>query len=296
MKTILSATESSPAGGLPWPATGIFGDSPETSWSELTSCAGVTPASRSAKLESAAESRTPGIFGRSSPDSFAFFDPDLSCWKTSQATFLLGSDEYSETWPDSGTMRSGRAYELQSLERPICESACSSWPTTTRMEDGESAGNHPGATDSLTGATRNWPTPNVPNGGRTTNTSNRRDDGSKRQVDLASVAPLWRIPDAPGTGGPRNRQGSIGAGHQTTVAEQAEHWQTPAADSFRSRGGDRKDEMGLDQQARFFPSSLQAPAIPDGQPSLPPAPTLRRRLNPRFVEWLMGFDPKWTEL
>lgn len=29
-------------------------------------------------------------------------------------------------------------------------------------------------------------------------------------------------------------------------------WQTPATDSFRSRGGDRKDEMGLDQQARAF--------------------------------------------
>lgn len=27
-------------------------------------------------------------------------------------------------------------------------------------------------------------------------------------------------------------------------------WQTPGTDSFRSRGGDRKDEMGLDQQAR----------------------------------------------
>lgn len=27
-------------------------------------------------------------------------------------------------------------------------------------------------------------------------------------------------------------------------------WQTPATDSFRSRGGDRKDEPGLDQQAR----------------------------------------------
>jgi hypothetical protein len=36
----------------------------------------------------------------------------------------------------------------------------------------------------------------------------------------------------------------------------AELWQTPSTDSFRSRGGDRKDEMGLDQQARFvqFPT------------------------------------------
>lgn len=31
-------------------------------------------------------------------------------------------------------------------------------------------------------------------------------------------------------------------------------WQTPATDSFRSRGGDRKDEMGLDQQARRWPT------------------------------------------
>ena len=29
-------------------------------------------------------------------------------------------------------------------------------------------------------------------------------------------------------------------------------WQPPATDSFRSRGGDRKHEMGLDQQARTF--------------------------------------------
>jgi DNA (cytosine-5)-methyltransferase 1 len=32
----------------------------------------------------------------------------------------------------------------------------------------------------------------------------------------------------------------------------AHMWQTPATDSFRSRGGDRKEEMGLDQQARLM--------------------------------------------
>ena len=31
-------------------------------------------------------------------------------------------------------------------------------------------------------------------------------------------------------------------------------WQTPGVDSFRSRGGDRKEEMGLDQQARNWPT------------------------------------------
>jgi hypothetical protein len=205
------------------------------------------------------------------------------------------------------------------------------WPTA-RAEDSESCGNHPGATDSSTGATRNW-----------------------------------RTPDAPSGGGMRSHQTSMGNGHQITIAEQAEHWQTPGTDSFRSRGGDRQNEMGLDQQARFFPMpaardyrtpnqhpyqdrggrakgeqlqnfvehhwptpaacspnsfrgkgqnpekrktqghtvdlqdavsvfSLPGPPIPDGPTSSPPGQTSRRRLNPRFVEWLMGFPVGWTEL
>lgn len=231
------------------------------------------------------------------------------------------------------------------------------WPTA-RREDGESCGNHPGAMDSLTGATKLWGTPQA-----------HERQADPRDVDhgvqLANQADTWRSPDAPGQGGPRNRQDSIGEGHQVTIAEQAEHWptpdlqdthhgtrgasperiakrqaggrqlsmeetvsiwQTPATDSFRSRGGDRQDEQGLDQQARMFPTpgardyrtpnarsyqdrggvkveqlpnfvahSLPAPATPDGPPSSKPIQTSRRRLNPRFVEWLMGFPAGWSK-
>ena len=137
------------------------------------------------------------------------------------------------------------------------------WPTP-RSEDSESAGNHPGAQDSLTGVMREW--------------------------------------------------------------------QTPGTDSFRSRGGERKDEMGLDQQARSLPwatpsahdakgangpahqekerphegqlanqvawgVSLPAPATAmPGAESSESAPTSRRQLNPRFTEWLMGWTPGWTSL
>ncbi len=43
-------------------------------------------------------------------------------------------------------------------------------------------------------------------------------------------------------------------------------WQAPATDSFRSRGGDRKDEQGLDQEARNWPTpfGFQAGNGPDG--------------------------------
>src|SRR4029434_5502383 len=106
----------------------------------------------------------------------------------------------------------GAVYELRSAEPVISESACSLWPTA-RAEDSESCGNHPGATDSLTGATRNWPTPHT---NCTTGAGSQGRDG--------------------------------GDNLQTTV----DLWQTPATDSFRSRGGDRKDEMGLDQEARHW--------------------------------------------
>lgn len=39
-----------------------------------------------------------------------------------------------------------------------------------------------------------------------------------------------------------------------SLTGEAKEWQTPATDSFRCRGGDRKDEMGLDQQARLWPT------------------------------------------
>ena len=89
--------------------------------------------------------------------------------------------------------------------------AATAWPSP-RSEDSECCGNHPGATDSLTGATKEWAMPDA----NTASYSN-------------------------GKFGPN-------------IREQAALWQTPATDSFHSRGGDRKDEMGLDQQARSYPT------------------------------------------
>ena len=350
----------------------ISNNSPGTNSNPLTSSAEAIPASRSAKPASAAEPTTPGIFGRSSQESFAYFDPDSYCWKTSQGTFLSGLEVFSEIFPDSGTMRTGCVYALRTSGRATSGSGCSSshtwntpstedhksdgpialgryergeamtcdmrlrnqaitWPSP-RSEDSESAGNHPGAVDSLTGATRNWLTPHGMHG-----TDHMGKTG--RGGEFAKQVTNWRTPDAPGTGGPRNRQGSRDAGHQITIAEQAELWQTLATDSFRSRGGDWKDEMGLDQQARMFPMesarptprasdksgessvrvmdrtkrfqlreavmmrhsfSLPAPQTLDGQQLSESTPgsrrPSRRRLNGEFVTWLMGFPAWWTDV
>ncbi len=129
---------------------------------------------------------------------------------------------FSETWPVSGSMRNGRCFERLTWAPHISGRGCSFWPTA-RAEDSESCGNHSGATDSLTGATKTWPTPKVATGAYT------RDGGQR-------------------------------GNERPTLVGEAENWQTPAADSFRGRGGERKDEAGLDRQARLW----LTPKIPSG--------------------------------
>ena len=256
-------------------------------------------------------------FGLSSPALLAKFDHAGWLPRMCQGSLLCPEqwELLSGSWPDSAMWDRISVYELQTLEHHTLESAFSSWPTVRATSGGGNRSTYQGAPyrPAIAQRAQNWPTA-------------RQEDGES--CEFAQQATMWRTPDAPNTGGPRNRQDSIGDGHQVTVAEQAEHWQTPAADSFRSRGHDRKEEMGLDQQARFFPTpaardhrtpnkqsyqersgttkgeqlqnfvahSLPAPAMNDGQQSSEKDPTSRRRLNPQFVEWLMGFPPGWTEL
>jgi len=63
----------------------------------------------------------------------------------------------------------------------------------------------------------------------------------------AEAAAAWPSPSAhDGNGTGEHGQGGL------DLRTKVEEWQTPASDSFRSRGGERKDEQGLDQQARIW--------------------------------------------
>jgi hypothetical protein len=138
------------------------------------------------------------------------------------------------------------------------------WPTP-RSEDSESCGNHPGAVDSLTGATRQWATPWTITGG---------GESAERKKELG-------------------RDESGGGDLQSQVTD----WPTPKALDWKSAEG----QQGLERNdpdlnviaCRSFPPAPETP--PHGSESLPNAPTSRRRLNPNFVEWLMSLPPGWTD-
>ena len=72
-------------------------------------------------------------------EPFAHYDPDSSCWRTSEATFPWGSDEFSETWPKRGSMRNGVCYERQMSAHPTDGHESSLLPTPTANQPGGSA-------------------------------------------------------------------------------------------------------------------------------------------------------------
>ena len=131
-----------------------------------------------------------------------------------------------------------------------------------------------------------WPTPNVPNGGRRMTPEDIANKGAtakgKRQVGLENVARQWPTPRTSDQYGP-GQHGEGGPDLRT----KADMWATPTS-------RDHKD--GASPSEKVATNSLlgrQAPRTPmPGQQSSNESLTL----NPRFVEWLMGFPIGWTDL
>lgn len=127
------------------------------------------------------------VFGRSTPESLASFDPGTSSWRTSQLSLLAEWAEFSGTWPRSGMTRSGTAFQLAPLAPLIGGTAFGLWPTPDtgltpngHGRRGGKPGNGRQSGASLEAAVK-WPTPNARDW-RGGNEERRRELG--RQVGL----------------------------------------------------------------------------------------------------------------
>ena len=110
-------------------------------WSALTSSAADSPARTSATPASEPVSTESGQgSGFTSIGSLASFDPDTSSWRTSQLCLNGELDEFSETWPAAGSMRSGRISSRAPWVCHIHDDGCSLWPTPTASMDGRGFG------------------------------------------------------------------------------------------------------------------------------------------------------------
>lgn len=82
--------------------------------------------------------------GKNFTVSFASYDHESRWWKTSQVCLTGDLGEFSETWPKAGTMRNGRCYQQQHLERHMYERGSLLWPTPTANGEKLSAKPTPG--------------------------------------------------------------------------------------------------------------------------------------------------------
>jgi hypothetical protein len=177
---------------------------------------------------------------------------------------------------------------------------------TARSEGSESCGNHPGAVDSLTGAARMWMTPNLPLGGRK-NTAEQvqakgKTDSGKRQISLEGQTMHWPIPRTI-TGGAESAERKQELGRTESggsdLQSAAANWPTPATRDYRSPNAashmDRSTgAKHLDQPPNFIEHSF-LPAPPTSTHGGRSLSGYTRRLNPDFVDWLMGLIPGWTD-
>jgi hypothetical protein len=133
------------------------------------------------------------------------------------------------------------------------------------------------AGETLTDAIRLWPTPRAEDG----ESAGNHPEATSR---LTGVTRMWgtpRVTTNNGTGGQRDDA-------RARLEDQAAMWTTPTSRDHRT-GADLPGRTGADSLSL----QVQKTATP-GPPSSPSARTSLPRLNPRFVEWLLGLPESWV--
>jgi hypothetical protein len=175
------------------------------------------------------------------------------------------------------------------------------WPTPTTENDQGEASERNRRTPSLSSAAL-WMTPSVSNSQGNEYTRDRGQEGQER-LTLTGQASQWPSPnvqDAEAAGG----QGAIERGTRgETLHTATAQWPTPESRDWRSESGTPEFVANRLSQARGQSLSFMAvhsesshPVLStlDGRELSPTVRTLRRRLNPAFACWLMGWPIWWT--
>lgn len=293
-------------------------------------------ASRSVWLDRSGEMLTPGISGHTSPGSSGsasqrwsslrtfrdcstlplLTDQDThtswlretySAWVTGlraassrrRKSVPLTSENGSSSWP-SATSHDGRrpGADIRSTQGGNLSREAALWPSP-RSEDSESAGNHPGAVDSLTGAMGLWQTP-ASDSFRSRGGDRKDEQGLDQQ---ARGFEQWGTPSSREWKGAHPEHALTrkdGKSRMDLLGNQAVYWQTPTAGDEVKTSSRMREGHHNSLKAQVLSGSQPFPPDPEtgrpGRESSPSTPSTRRVLNPVFVEMLMGWRPGWTSL
>lgn len=255
--------------------------------------------------------------------SLAKYDPASCSWKIPQSSLFEDSEPSSVAWPRSGTMRNGVCWERPTLAPRTNGTASGLWPTI-RATDADRGGrgdliqairgnpnSHytlwqtPVADDAvdrkagkwnsrgepkLSAQVMMWPTPistDYKAGcGKTGNRSSEKS--AKAGWKLTEAVALWPTPQARDHFPPHKPEyiaAKKAQGHgMSNLNDVVALWPTPTVHgNYNRKGASQNSGDGL--ATAVAQSNTQT-----GQPTPP------KRLNPAWVEWLMGVPHGWTDL
>jgi hypothetical protein len=243
---------------------------------EWTSLLAVTPASPSAAQESGQARMTRGIYGPTSQMVFDFSDPSSASLKTSKDISAWGCPTSSKTWQEWVTERRGAYSQRLNAVRRINASGCSSWPSPVASEvrhgfQDRSRGMK-GSQESLTTVVvKSWPTPSGMDGERPQETQEQWEQrNARKRAENPNLGQLHR----PLTVAVTALHGHPVPASSSTDGSRPESWATPQARDHKSgRGNEDREYKEL------------TPMVERTQAG---------KLNPRWVETLMGLPVGWT--
>lgn len=269
----------------------------------------------------------PAGSGPTLPTPFAFYDPDSCSWKTSSPCFDLGetttpvsgtghrSKRSLQTWPASGMTSAGRAYELPTSAPPTAANGSSSSALRATPTTSDAKGASPGHSGTLAEHIALLPTPAAQEPGGTVEQYRERlrahDGRESTFTPLSMIVQLLPTPaarDGHGQGTPSRetaRRRMFDEGRRNLEDAVALLPTPQASDGLGGRvesqvGGTRpsgsKRSTSL-RTALTHGASTSPPSDGGNESSTgpPPAPTDEAgRLNPLFVEWMMGLPAGWV--
>ena len=233
---------------------------------DLTSYVVDTPANHFRQQESAMALMTHDTYGLGFEKPLANYDLNTQSWRMYEATLLSDSPKFLGTWPASGTTRNGKLFPQTLLVRHISESESLFWPTprnsSAMSEDLQTI------RDRL----------------------NNGNPYKSRLEEAIALAPTpsgnWPTPTAADvyTDNLKSSQQIDGSMHSVSLGQAVQKWPTPKASDYKAaviwpQSKTKSRDMALRE------------TIAERSPE-----TIGGKLNPMWVEWLMGFPLGWTDL
>ena len=232
-----------------------------------------TPVNHSAQQENEKEQMTQGTCGPGCEQPLASYDPGTQSWKMFGDISLWGEHKLLENLPKSGMTRNGTLSQLHQLEHHTEETESLSWPTPTAVNR------------AMEGNVRMYRA--KVQAGEMTEAEAEAILGKSVWEAHSKIPAMWPTPRVTGSGEQiemLQERFRNGLKYSSRLEEAVALWPTMTANGMGSTGHRALLDKRICSGEITEDEKRQMSAGNGG------------RLNPTWVEWLMGFPTGWTDL